>query len=84
MKSGKKHIDVVKDRIKSVSTLQNVFATTKVLFYISKESIELEQKADLAYQTKSVLDSWVWYKDSLYKLQQKKLLNLLLRMSTSN
>lgn len=76
--SRERHVDAVKDRIESVSALQNVSETTKVLFDVSKETVELEakafelkQKADLAHQAKAVLDSWVRYEDSLRKLEQK-------------
>ncbi|KAL3233770.1 ATP synthase subunit 4, mitochondrial [Nakaseomyces bracarensis] len=75
-----RHVDAVKDRIESVSELQNVSETTKVLFDVSKETVELEAKAfelkqqvELAHEAKSVLDSWVRYEASLRQLQQKQL-----------
>lgn len=75
-----RHVDAVKDRIESVSELQNVSETTKVLFDVSKETVELEAKAfelkqqvELANEAKSVLDSWVRYEASLRQLQQKQL-----------
>lgn len=78
--SRTKHVDAVKDRIESVSELQNVAQTTKVLFDVSKETVELEakafelkQKVDLAEEAKSVLESWVKYEASIRKLQQKQL-----------
>lgn len=84
--SRQKHIDAVKDRINSVSTLQNVSETTKVLFDVSKETVELEarafelkQKADLAHQARSVLDSWVRYEDSLRKLEQKQIVESIIK-----
>ena len=64
--SRTRHVDAIKERIGSVSELQNVAETTKVLFDVSKETLELEaknfelkQKVDLAAEAKSVLDSWV-------------------------
>lgn len=70
----------MKDRIESVSELQNVSETTKVLFDVSKETVELEakafelkQKVELAHEAKSVLDSWVRYEASLRQLQQKQI-----------
>ncbi|CAL9738177.1 ATP synthase subunit 4, mitochondrial [Monosporozyma servazzii] len=84
--SRQKHVDAVKDRITSVSALQNVSETTKVLFDVSKETVELEakafelkQKADLAHQAKSVLDSWVRYEDSLRKLEQKQIVESIIK-----
>lgn len=84
--SRQKHIDAVKDRISAVSALQNVSETTKVLFDVSKETVKLEarafelkQKADLAHQAKSVLDSWVRYEDSLRKLEQKQIVESIIK-----
>ena len=84
--SRQKHIDAVKDRINSVSALQNVSETTKVLFDVSKETVELEakafelkQKADLAHQAKLVLDSWVRYEDSLRKLEQRQIVDSIIK-----
>ena len=84
--SRQKHIDAVKDRINSVSALQNVSETTKILFDVSKETVELEakvfelkQKADLAHQAKSVLDSWVIYEDSLRKLEQTQIVESIIK-----
>lgn len=78
--SRARHVDAVKDRIESVSELQNVSETTKVLFDVSKETVELEAKAfelkqqvELANEAKSVLESWVRYEASLRQLQQKQL-----------
>lgn len=78
--SRTKHVDAVKQRINSVSELQNVKEITNVLFQISKESVELEaksfemkQKVELAREAKSVLDSWVRYEASVRQLQQKQL-----------
>lgn len=78
--SRTKHVDAVKDRITSVSELQNVQDITKVLFEVSKETVKLEaeafelkQKVDLASEAKSVLDSWVRYEASVRQLQQKQL-----------
>lgn len=78
--SRTKHVDAVKDRINSVSELQNVQDITKVLFEVSKETVKLEaeafelkQKVDLANEAKSVLDSWVRYEASVRQLQQKQL-----------
>ncbi|CAI4053066.1 hypothetical protein N7582_005631 [Saccharomyces uvarum] len=78
--SRNKHVEAVKDRIGSVSELQNVAETTKVLFDVSKETVELEseafalrQKVELAHEAKSVLDSWVRYEASLRQLEQRQL-----------
>lgn len=78
--SRTKHVDAVKERITSVSELQNVQDITKVLFEVSKETVKLEaeafelkQKVDLAHEAKSVLDSWVRYEASVRQLQQKQL-----------
>ena len=78
--SRTKHVDAVKQRIESVSELQNVSETTKVLFDVSKETVELEaktfelkQQVDLATEAKSVLDSWVRYEASVRQLQQRQL-----------
>lgn len=78
--SRAKHVDAVKQRIESVSELQNVSDTTKVLFDVSKETVELEAKAfelkqqvELATEAKSVLDSWVRYEASVRQLQQQQL-----------
>ncbi|CCD25094.1 F1F0 ATP synthase subunit 4 NDAI_0E02770 [Naumovozyma dairenensis CBS 421] len=80
-----RHVDAIKERINMVSELQNVTETTKVLFDVSKETIELEaknfelkQKVDLANQAKSVLDSWVRHETALRQLQQKQLTSSLL------
>ncbi|CAL9732680.1 ATP synthase subunit 4, mitochondrial [Monosporozyma unispora] len=84
--SRQKHVDAVKDRITSVSALQNVSETTKVLFDVSKETVELEakafelkQQAELAHQAKSVLDSWVRYEDSLRRLEQKQIVESIIK-----
>ncbi|CAI4053348.1 hypothetical protein SKDZ_16G1940 [Saccharomyces kudriavzevii ZP591] len=78
--SRNKHVEAVKDRIGSVSQLQNVTGTTKVLFDVSKETVELEseafelrQKVDLTHEAKAVLDSWVRYEASLRQLEQRQL-----------
>lgn len=78
--SRERHVSAVKQRIDSVSQLQNVSQTTKVLFDVSKETVQLEakafelkQKVELARHAKSVLDSWVRYESSLRKLQQEKI-----------
>lgn len=78
--SRTKHVDAVKQRISSVSELQNVQDITKVLFEVSKETVKLEaeafelkQKVDLANEAKSVLDSWVRYEASVRQLQQRQL-----------
>ncbi|CAI4053354.1 F1F0 ATP synthase subunit 4 SKDI_16G1950 [Saccharomyces kudriavzevii IFO 1802] len=78
--SRNKHVEAVKDRIGSVSQLQNVTETTKVLFDVSKETVELEseafelrQKVDLTHEAKAVLDSWVRYEASLRQLEQRQL-----------
>lgn len=75
-----KHTESVKERIESVSELKDVVETTKVLFEISKETVELEaakfelkQKVDLAHEAKAVLDSWVRYEASVRQLEQEQL-----------
>ncbi|QLG70628.1 hypothetical protein HG535_0A05690 [Zygotorulaspora mrakii] len=77
--SRTKHVDAVKDRIASVSELKDVQDITKVLFEVSKETVQLEakafelkQKVDLAHEAKSVLDSWVRYEASVRQLQQRQ------------
>ncbi|CDO95151.1 unnamed protein product [Kluyveromyces dobzhanskii CBS 2104] len=78
--SRTKHVDAVKERIESVSELKNVSETTKVLFDVSKETVQLEaeafqlkQQVDLAAEAKSVLDSWVRYEASVRQLQQQQI-----------
>lgn len=78
--SRNKHVDAVKQRIESVSELKDVTETTKVLFEISKETVELEakafelkQKVDIAAEAKSVLDSWVRYENNIKQEQQKQI-----------
>lgn len=78
--SRTRHVDAVKQRINSVSELQNVQDITNVLFQVSKETVELEaqafelkQKVELAREAKSVLDSWVRYEASVRQLQQRQL-----------
>ncbi len=78
--SRTKHVDAVKERIESVSELKNVSETTKVLFEVSKETVQLEaeafelkQKVDLAAEAKSVLESWVRYEASVRQLQQQQI-----------
>lgn len=78
--SRDKHIGAVKDRINSVSELQNVAEITKILFDVSKETLELEaksfelkQRVDVAAEAKAVLDSWIRYEASVAQLQQKKI-----------
>lgn len=78
--SRTKHVEAVKSRIESVSELKDVVDTTKVLFEISKETVELEskafelkQKVEIAHEAKSVLDSWVRYEASVRQLEQQQL-----------
>lgn len=78
--SRTRHVDAVKQRINSVSELQNVQDITNVLFQVSKETVELEakafelkQKVELTREAKSVLDSWVRYEASVRQLQQRQL-----------
>lgn len=78
--SRTKHVDAVKERINAISELNNVTNTTKVLFDVSKETVELEAKAfelkqevDLLTEAKSVLDSWVRYEASLRSMKQQQL-----------
>ncbi|SCU84893.1 LADA_0D04478g1_1 [Lachancea dasiensis] len=85
-----KHVDAVKQRIESVSELENVSETTKVLFDVSKETVELEakafelkQKVDLATEAKSVLDSWVRYEASVRQLQQQQLTETVIKKVTA-
>ncbi|CCF58242.1 hypothetical protein KAFR_0E00880 [Kazachstania africana CBS 2517] len=81
-----RHVDAVKERIESVSSLKNVSDTTRVLFDVSKETVELEakafeeqQKVDLVKQAKSVLDSWVRYEASLRQMQQKQMAETIIK-----
>jgi F-type H+-transporting ATPase subunit b len=78
--SRTQHVEAVKDRIESVSELKDVVQTTKVLFEISKETVELEaaqfelkQKVELATEARAVLDSWVRYEASVRQLEQQQL-----------
>ncbi|CCK67881.1 F1F0 ATP synthase subunit 4 KNAG_0A01920 [Huiozyma naganishii CBS 8797] len=83
--SRERHVSAVKERIDSVSELTNVSQITKVLFDVSKETVELEakafelkQKVDLAQHARSVLDSWVRYEASLRQLEQRKTVEALI------
>ncbi|CCH62648.1 hypothetical protein TBLA_0H03660 [Henningerozyma blattae CBS 6284] len=78
--SREKHMNAVKERIEDVKSLDSVVDTTKLLFDVSRETVELEaeafelqQRVELATEAKSVLDSWVRHEDNIKKLQQKQL-----------
>ncbi|AMD20811.1 HDR069Wp [Eremothecium sinecaudum] len=77
--SRTKHVEAVKTRIESVSELSNVAQTTKTLFDVSKETLELEakvfelkQKQDVIKEATAVLDSWVRYEASVRQMQQQQ------------
>ncbi|KAK9451265.1 uncharacterized protein V1518DRAFT_408100 [Limtongia smithiae] len=79
-KSREEHTAAVKERIAGVEQLKDVAATTKILFEVSKETVELEAKAfelkqsvEFAHEAKSVLDSWVRYEASVRQREQKQL-----------
>jgi F-type H+-transporting ATPase subunit b len=79
-KARASHVVAVKDRIDSVNQLKNVVSTTKDLFALSKETVELEAKAfelkqqvDMAAEAKSVLDSWVRYESQVRQREQREL-----------
>lgn len=74
------HVSAVQDRIDDVSQLSEVVPTTKSLFAVSKETVELEAKAfelkqrvDLAAKAKEVLDSWVRYEANVRASEQVEL-----------
>ncbi|ANB12494.1 F1F0 ATP synthase subunit 4 [Sugiyamaella lignohabitans] len=79
-KAREGHVVAVKERIESVNQLKDVVATTKDLFALSKETVELEakafeakQKVEFAHEAKSVLDSWVRYEGQVRQREQKEL-----------
>ena len=70
----------MQDRIDSVNQLSEIVPTTKSLFAVSKETVELEakafelkQKVELAARAKEVLDSWVRYEASVRQREQSEL-----------
>ncbi|KAI0394757.1 ATP synthase subunit 4 [Xylariaceae sp. FL0594] len=74
------HTKAVKNRIENVQQMSGVVDITKALFEVSKETAkleaqayELEQKAALAAEAKSVLDSWVRYESQVKQRQQREL-----------
>lgn len=74
------HVGAVQDRIDNVNQLSEVVQTTKSLFAVSKETVELEakafelkQKVDVAARAKEVLDSWVRYEANVRQREQKEL-----------
>lgn len=78
--SKDRHINAVKERIETVKELTDVSKITKILFDVSKETVQLEadvfklkQEVELNRQAKEVLDSWVRYEASLRQLEQKKI-----------
>lgn len=76
--SRNKHLNAVNERIDDIRKLDGVVDSTKVLFEVSKETVqleseifELEQKVKLANEAKSVLDSWIRHEDGVKKMEQK-------------
>ncbi|TKA82182.1 ATP synthase subunit 4, mitochondrial [Cryomyces minteri] len=74
------HTAAVKQRIDNVKDLGGVIDITKSLFEVSKETAkleaqayEMEQKAALTTEAKSVLDSWVRYEGQVKMRQQREL-----------
>ncbi|KAF2172489.1 hypothetical protein M409DRAFT_17723 [Zasmidium cellare ATCC 36951] len=71
------HTSAVKARINSVEDLSGVIDVTKNLFaetaQLEAQAYEMEQKAALASEAKSVLDSWVRYEGQVKARQQKEL-----------
>ena len=74
------HTQAVRSRIDQVSEMKDVVDITKALFELSKETAKLEaesfqlrQKAALASELKSVLDSWVRYEQSQKESEQAEL-----------
>lgn len=74
------HVAAVQDRIDNVNQLAEVVPTTKSLFAVSKQTVELEakafelkQKVDVAAKAKEVLDSWVRYEASVRQREQEDL-----------
>ncbi|PFH50216.1 hypothetical protein AMATHDRAFT_61396 [Amanita thiersii Skay4041] len=74
------HTQAVKDRIDSVAQMKDVSSLTQSLFALSKETAKLEsetfvqqQKAAVASEIKSVLDSWVRYEQQMKESEQAEL-----------
>ncbi|KAL2352328.1 putative mitochondrial ATPase subunit ATP4 [Cryomyces antarcticus] len=74
------HTAAVKQRIDNVKDLGGVIDITKSLFEVSKETAkleaqayEMEQRAALTTEAKSVLDSWVRYEGQVKMRQQREL-----------
>merc|ERR1712230_83105 len=83
--SRKAHTDAVKARIDSVGEMMDVEALTQSMFELSKQTAELEhetfvlkQKAAVAADVKSVLDSWVRYEAQAREAEQKQLVDTVL------
>lgn len=83
--SRTRHVSAVKERIESVSQLDDVVNTTKQLFALSKETaqleaetFELQQKLAVTAAAKSTLDSWVRFEQAQRQLEQEQLLKSVL------
>ena len=74
------HTTAVQGRIDSVGEMKDVVSITEQLFALSKETAQIEheafvlrQKAGLASEIKSTLDSWVRYESQLRDSEQADL-----------
>ena len=74
------HTTAVQGRIDSVGEMKDVVSITEQLFALSKETAQIEheafvlrQKAGLAGEIKSTLDSWVRYESQLRDSEQADL-----------
>lgn len=79
-KAREDHVVAVQNRIDNVEKHGDVVSTTKDLFAISKQTVELEAKAfelkqqvDLAKEAKEVLDSWVRWEAQIRAREQSDL-----------
>ena len=73
------HTNAVRDRIENVKGMEGVVETTKQMFEMSKETVELEAKAfemgqrvRLGEEARGVLDSWVRYEGQVKARQQRE------------
>lgn len=74
------HTKAVQSRIDSVNNKSDIVDTTKALFSVAKETVELEkdafelkQRTELAAEVKAVLDSWVRFEAKQREAEQNQL-----------
>ncbi|PVU88265.1 hypothetical protein BB559_005644 [Furculomyces boomerangus] len=74
------HKTSVQDKIESLSQLKDVVATTKNMFDLSREMVnmlseinDLNQKIAIRQEVKSVLDSWVRHEESVRQNEQREI-----------